>query len=32
VAACYLYQSGETLAGDNLGELFPKKTEAVQAG
>jgi peptide/nickel transport system ATP-binding protein len=24
VAACYLYQSGETLAGDNLGELFPQ--------
>jgi peptide/nickel transport system ATP-binding protein len=27
VAACYLYQSGETLAGDNLGELFPKIAE-----
>jgi oligopeptide/dipeptide ABC transporter ATP-binding protein len=31
VAACYLYQNGETLAGDNLGELFPKMETAPAA-
>jgi len=33
VAACYLYQGGETLHGDNLGELFPKiAAEPAEAG
>ena len=31
VAACYRYQTGETLSGDNLGDLFPRKSAPVVA-